>query len=719
MDDPTAPTRLFHTPTARTPVWIARGGAWLAAHPRAAALLLYGFALAVRLPYWAYLQRPEGARAPFMDEAFYFTEAWNIVRGAPSASDAYFMTPLYPWFLSVVFRIFGDAPTAAYGVQLLLGSAVAPLVWLAGRRVARTWTAFWAALATATFAPFTLFESLYLVEWSIGLALALALTITLAAPRRAGWAIAAGACIGIATLGRGTNLLLVPLFAAWYAMPRSITTRAGAWRQAIACVLGCAVVLAPLALRNLRHAEQPLFLTANLGFNLWVGNGPDANGIFVRVPGLDLQQDPLTTRYVQRRLRRAVTASETSTWWAARTRAWVREHPQRTAQLFLWKLVLFWNRQSIPQVEGFEIMAVGSPLSRPPFWRSFAFLPLALLCSVACFAAWRPRERAASVLPPDVLDAMRDRRDARLLLAASAWVYAGSIALFFVTDRYRLPILPFLILLAAIAVETMLAWSRAEHRRRLPFALAAVAATFFITDPARLGIDRDRMRRDLFVHAALRAAESGRFDEALARYDRARRIDPTDADVLDGYARMLSRAGRDRDAMEQYRRLLTAHPDDARAWYNFGNSHRRAGRDSAALAAYQKALALEPEREAAWNQLGEVYRTLGDTARAADAYQSALALAPAHEQALNNLAALRARQGHAADAEAGFRAAQSANPRYVPALVNLALLLGDQNPETARLWRDVLAVDPDNAVARDHAQRLGLQLPPASRRDVP
>ena len=668
--------------------------AWLAVHPRATAALLYVFALVVRAPYAAFLRSPDGARAPFMDEAFYHAEAWNWLRGAPPASDAYFMTPLYPWFLSVVFRLFGDANAAPYWVQMALGALVAPLVWFVARRaLSQPITALIVAVATATFAPFAFFESLYLVEWSIALALMTALALAVASPERRKWAIAAaaaaGVALGIATLGRGTNALLVPLFVIWFLV------KSGGWRRAAACAAGCTLVLAPLVARNLHHAERPLLLTANLGFNLWVGNGPDANGIFVRVPRLDLQQDPLTLRYVQRRLRRAVTASETSAWWLGRTRDWMRAHPQRTVQLYGWKVLLFWNRQSIPQVEGFEAMTAGSPLTQPPFWRSFAFLPLALLGSIACLVTWRRRRDGAC-----------SRRDARGLVAATVWVYTGSIAVFFITDRYRVPILPCTLLLAAVTIETIAGWLRAEQRKRLPFALAAGAVAFWLTDPSRLGIDRVRMHRDLQVHAALRAAEAGRFDEALERYDRARQIDPGDADVLDGRARLLARAGRNDDAVDAFAGLLTLHPDDARAWYNLGNTHRRAGRDSIALSVYQRSLRLEPEREAAWNQLGETYRALGDTARAADAYRSALALAPAYEHALNNLAALRASQGQAAAAEAGFRAARSANPRYVPALVNLALLLGDANPETRMLWDQVLALDPDNAIARRH--RFGI-----------
>jgi tetratricopeptide (TPR) repeat protein len=330
------------------------------------------------------------------------------------------------------------------------------------------------------------------------------------------------------------------------------------------------------------------------------------------------------------------------------------------------------------------------------------FLPLALAGSLWLLAAWVRRRFRLPELEPDRV---------RLLIALWAWFYAASIALFFVTDRYRVPIVPCLVLLAAVAIEMLIGWSRVAERRWLPVVLATLLAAFFVTSPARIGVDLKAMQRDLQVHAGLRAAAAERWDNALAHYDRAHQIDPLDADVVEGKARLLARAGRDREAITAFRTLLATHPDDARAWYNLGNAHRRAGRDSIALAAYQKSLALEPEREAAWNQLGEAYRALGDTARAADAYRSALALAPAYEVALNNLAALRAQQGQPGAAEAGFRAALAANPRYLPALVNLAILVGPA-PEARELWRRVLAMDPQNELAHEMLREVDAQ-PPA------
>jgi Tfp pilus assembly protein PilF len=491
-------------------------------------------------------------------------------------------------------------------------------------------------------------------------------------------------------------LLLALPFAAWF-----VWFGARPWRRTLrgvaAFAAACLLVLAPLLVRNAVRTGRPLLLTANAGFNAYLGNGPDATGVFVLLPGLDLQQDPLTIRYVQRDLGRRVTASQTSDYWMQRTRAWVHAHPGRTLELFLWKMLLFWNRMSIPQVEGFETAATGSVLGRPPFWQHFGLLALGMVGAALALGTlvWR-----------------RGRADAsarvRGLVAACALTYSVSIALFFITDRYRVPVLPYVIVLAAAACETTLGCFGRAGRRWLPVLGLAFIGCFMLTDPARLGVDRRRMQRDLLVHTALRYGEAGQFDAALREYRSALALDPQSADVRDGLARMLGRAGQDSLAYVQFRTLLHDHPDDARGWYNLGNLLQRRDRSLEAMGAYQRAVAIEPKREAAWNHIGEAYRALGDTARAAASYQRALAIVPGYEQALNNLATLRAVQGNGAAAEAGWRAALESNGRYLPALVNLAILLTDmrRHDEALATWRRVLAVDPTRADARRMVREL-------------
>lgn len=628
-----------------------------------------------------------------MDEAYYHEEAANLVRGLPNPTDSYFMTPIYPLFLSLVFRVAGDAVSVAYALQLGLGALAAPFVYaLARRAMPAVWAAA-AGLAMASCAPVVFYEALLLVEWLVLLAVLGASLLASRAPRSRLHALGAGASLGIAVLGRGSNLLLLPVFAAWFAWRGGRGAFSPA--QAGRCVLGCVAVLSPLIFYNARHAEQPLLLTANAGFNLYIGNGPEATGLFFVPEKLDLAQDPLALRYVQRETRERVTASVAARFWLDKTMAAVRAQPLRALDLLGWKWVLFWNRFSFPQVESFEHTARRLPLWRFPFWHGNGVLPLAFLgVLLALGGLWRNRRQR---LTGNAVEAYR----VLAFIAVCALSYAGSIVLFFVTDRYRVPAMPWLIVLATFTCGHFLVALRQRQRARVLAVAAAAAALFWLTDADRLHLDRARIQRDVRVHSALRYAKADLFAAAVDEYRQALRSAPGDLDVRDGLARMLARAGEDTLALRTYRDLLTANPRFARGWYNLGNVLRRSRRHAEAVRAYERAVALEPWRESAWNNLGESLRAVGDTAAAARAYGRALELVPGHEQALNNLAALRGFQGDAVAAESGFRAAIAANPRYLPAWRNLAVLLTNQGrqAEAVRSWRFIQALDPADSLA--------------------
>ena len=652
--------------------------------------MLYCAALLLRLFYYTQLGDTLMAHVLLMDEAYYQDEARNILLSVPQPTDSWFMTPLYPYFLSAIFWV-RDAPMAAYFVQMLLGASLAPLGYLLARRVLGTVWAFAAALAIASFAPVVFFEGLLLVESLVAVTLMASLVAALYTNGSTRLAVLSGLLLGLAVLARGSNIVLVPLWLVWLWYTAQSSEGPKRHRPWIGCLLGCLFTLAPLFLYNATHARQPLFLTANGGFNLYLGNGPQATGIFQLPEGLDLAQDPLALRYVQRRIQQPVTASEAQRFWLQETAEHVREHPGRAAQLLLWKFLLFWNRTSFPQVEGFETAIVDLPLSRPPFWRSLLILPFALLGIGMAFLERRHKQAPA-----------------RAFVACAVLLFATAISLFFITDRYRIAILPISIVIALFPLEGIGQHWRSPRRSMSLLLGLLLVALIFMTDGSRLAIDHSRMRRDIHVHDALRFAKAQQYDEAVAEYRHALQLDPRDPQILDGLARLYARAGLDSLALDQLRGLLRDDPQNARSWYNLGNLYRRLEQHTNAIQSYERSLALEPRRESAWNNLGETYRAIGDTLQAEKSYRQALAVVPGHEQAWNNLGGLLALRGDAVGAEAAFRSAIEANPRYVPGWTNLAILLTNQGRyrDAVAAWRIILRIRPGHSLASETLRRI-------------
>src|SRR5262245_21867514 len=96
-------------PARTLPRFLLHLDAWLQRHTHAVAWCLYAFALALRALHWFSFRETLVAQVFMMDESYYHDEALNLVRGLSNPTDSYFMTPLYPLFLSLVFRLAGDS----------------------------------------------------------------------------------------------------------------------------------------------------------------------------------------------------------------------------------------------------------------------------------------------------------------------------------------------------------------------------------------------------------------------------------------------------------------------------------------------------------------------------------------------------------------------------------------------------------------------------------
>ena len=128
----------------------------------------------------------------------------------------------------------------------------------------------------------------------------------------------------------------------------------------------------------------------------------------------------------------------------------------------------------------------------------------------------------------------------------------------------------------------------------------------------------------------------GRFDEALAAYDQALIARPDHADALNNRGVALQALKRLDDALASHERALAARPDHAEALYNCGLVLHMLGRFEEALARYDTALALLPDHAEALSKRGDALRELQRPGDALANYDRVLALRPDDAETHNN-----------------------------------------------------------------------------------
>lgn len=137
----------------------------------------------------------------------------------------------------------------------------------------------------------------------------------------------------------------------------------------------------------------------------------------------------------------------------------------------------------------------------------------------------------------------------------------------------------------------------------------------------------------------------------------------------------LTEKGQNEAAIAEWQRALAMDPSDARARTNLGGIHLRMGRLDLAEAEFRRALAAKPESVEARNNLGLVLLQTGKLAEAGRAFHESLEIDPQSMEALVNLGGVYLMQKNYREAVSTLRAAMRLEPGRLPVLGNLAWLL--------------------------------------------
>jgi tetratricopeptide (TPR) repeat protein len=546
-------------------------------------LLLLG-ALVVKAVVLAQLHRhpllqPEGG----LDSEVYV----RLARQAASGDwllghDAYFVSPFYVYFLAVVFIFSGSSLLAPKIVQIVLGAAAVGLVFATaetwyGRRAA--WVAGALAAATGIFA----FNEVLLLQSAVDPFLTAFASYLLAralVTDRAARFAAAGMAVGVFVTNRPNAL-------AWAAALVVLLTAVPFSRKsvlrAVMLVAGLLVVLGPVAVRNRAASGEWILVSSHGGLNFYIGNNDDADGTYHGVPGIapDIAGQVRDARRVaETAAGRSLRASEVSRYFYRRAWDWIVLRPRAALRLFLRKLAYCFNAVDLSLNYSYAYYSRDeATLLRVLVVGPWLLVPLGLVGLVAA-----PRRTGAHGF---------------WIWAAFVPVYAISVAAFFVSGRYRLPLLVPLCVGAGAAVVWL--FDAARARRGRPLLLAATALILLAVGANwnwLLDDGRSEERTQMIVHLV----DGGRFDEARAILEEALRAEPARTEIRQALARVhesegvaASLAGRHAEGAEDLERAVQLDPESASAQLNLAVAYAQLGRYGEARTHAEQALRLRPD----------------------------------------------------------------------------------------------------------------------------
>jgi hypothetical protein len=583
-----APVAPRPVPPRAAPGSPSRFEAWLSAKWVLPAVLV--LAAAFRLAHVMAL-----ADTPFfenlgLDPLVYDEWGQRIAAGDWIGSRIFYQDPLYPYFLGVIYSIFGRQLMLVYLLQVGFGVATCWLTALLGRRMFGVAAGNLAALMSALFLPSIFYEAQ--IEKTFLSVFLVAAFLVLALDPRQSARLAAGAVLALASLTRANLILFIPIGIAMLLFEREgrVSRRRGpavadtplspvsydflrapqerGMRQAAAFLVGAVLVLLPILLRNYYVEGQWVLTTSQAGQNFYIGNNPmNTTGSYIVPPSI--RPDP---RYEEMDFRaaaekatgRKLTPQEVSQYWWDESFKHMRKDPVFAQMMMLRKFMVFWNDYEIPDNLNMYLMERWSWVLRLPLLGIGALTALAVLGAGVWF---------------------REKVEVRILVAFTA-IYCVTVVAFFVFSRYRIQIVPVLVVFAAAAVLWLEQQIRRARWENVAGGSAAILMTGFFCFQSFEFTHRDKAIAISLNNLGALYAEQGNTPKAIETYEEAVKLSP--GGVI-GAMRILGdhymRTGDFARAEHHMRQVLTHKPESQMGW-------------NALVALYTKMLEAAPGDEA-------------------------------------------------------------------------------------------------------------------------
>jgi hypothetical protein len=376
---------------------------------------------------------------------FYDDWAQRILNGQLTDHLAFYGLPGYAYLLAALYKIVGYGPFIPALLQALLDAGTAVLIFEVsvgifsgtGLRPAQI-AGVLAAVGWAFFVPAQTYAVVLMpTAWLIFIFWLILWRIVSWQDAPTKWeALILGLLVGLAATAIATILFLIPLLVSAILIKPAISTHSQFRTRMSAFLLlflGATAGTSPCWVHNCLIAHDRVFLSAHSGINFWIGNNPSANGYPRFPPGLRAGQAAMLQDSIDAAESAAghpLKRGEVSRYWSAKTRDYIERYPLAWLRLLALKLRTFWSAFQYDDLSIITILRDQKVTFPGIYFGLVATLALPMM-----FLLWNTAPLSRWITAAIVLH----------LLA---------LLPVFTTERYRLPIVPGLLVFAAFGLIT-------------------------------------------------------------------------------------------------------------------------------------------------------------------------------------------------------------------------------------------------------------------------
>ncbi len=561
-------------------------------------LTIFVLAFIARVIYWILLKKNYFFyNNPSADVIYYQEWAKEIVAGNWIGNKTFYGLPLYPYFLSVLYVFCLGNFFFIRLIHILLGCFNCLLVYKVSKKIFDTPIGLTAGLLCA-FNFVLIFYDWFMMPVTLLITLSLGIVYFLIDKEqlslKKNW-LYLGILIGLAVLGDGKFMIFLAILTLYYLVKKENIRKLGL------LILGVFLIVGSVSLRNRIVGGSWVLVTSQTGLSFFVGNNLDSNGFYINPTfirpshdGQDEDQKVVAQALAGRELK----DNEVSKFWVNHTLGIIKEYPKEYLFVLLKKINAFFTDSSLSY--DLDMIFQSNWKEKYDFNPFFIIFPLAL---VGIYLSLRFKKNC---VPID-------------LIILSQFVFT---LLFFLNNRHRATILPFL-----IVYETFcLFWLLGKLKERKFGALFVIVALLIIFSlifiPQNMSLREAEIMKD--AKAAPIYLKQNDIAKAKESCLKVLRDYPDDTNTLFNLGNIYFQERNVKKAQEAYRQVLELNPYQVDAVYNLAFTYELEANFDLAKKNYEWLVEINDSAVDGHYRLAEIFKKEGNCEKANYHYRKIL-----------------------------------------------------------------------------------------------
>jgi tetratricopeptide (TPR) repeat protein len=559
---------------------------------------IFVLAFTLRIIYLLQVKSNPHFFSPTMDPLYHDVWAQNIANGNWIGTKVFFRAPFYPYFLAAVYKIFGHNYVIPRLIQHLLGSFSCVLIYFLAKNLFNRKVAIISGIFAASYGMLMYFEDELLLDSFLVFFDLLLILFLLKAKENAKlsrWFVC-GIILGLSAITRPNILFFIPFVWLWiFLIFKKERPFKKIFTYSASFLLGSVLMISPVALRNLLAGGDLVLIASQGGINFYIGNNKNSDGMSAIFYKEDWQYRDFQ-QMAEKETERSLKPSEISNYYYRKGIDFLLRNPSFAFKLWVKKLYVFWNKSEISNNQDIYFFRRYSSLIRILPLGFWLIGPLGLVGMILSLLTVRRSEKSD-------FSQIEKRKKKIVLPILFVFSYMITVVMFFVTARFRLPVIPFLIIFSGFALVWLV-----ERILKKDFSFVVLFFIFLLPFSILVNSNAYHLGVGNFSQAYFSLGnvylQKGNLDQALVEYDSA----------------------------------LTLNPNVNRAHLNRGIVFFRKGEYDKAEGEFLAELKQNPDEDKAYNNLSAIYREKGLYDQAEEMAKKALQLRSYYPEAYMNLA---------------------------------------------------------------------------------